>query len=417
VADILILTQGSRGDVQPYVALGAALADRGHRVTVSTGQGFEELITQHGLSAAPLSVDMQAMMDSPEIKAAMKSVSGWFKAFRSSQDLMQGQLDEMWSVAQQVAPEIIVYNPKAFIAPYLARAIGAIAVPSFLQPAFVATGSFPNPLLRLPNLGRFGNRLSGRAMSGLMGLGYGMLLRKWLPRHPEVVARPSLSAVDGYHPQDRPVPRLHAHSNHLVPKPPDWGDDDHVTGYWFLPQRQAFEPPEELAGFLEEGTPPVYAGFGSMPSGDADRTASVVVEALRETRTRAVLAKGWGALSAAASSKDIHVVDSAPHEWLFPRCSAVIHHGGAGTTHEGLRWGRPTLVCPVFGDQPFWGHVIEKMAAGPAPVALNKLSVECLVEALRELRSGPIQDKAASLGKLIQSEGGAVAAADLIEAA
>ncbi len=117
MADILILTQVSRGDVQPYVALGAALADRGHRVTVSTGQGFDDLITQHGLSAALLSVDMQAMMESLEIKVAKKSVRGWFKAFRSSQDLMQGQLDEMWSVAKRVAPEIVVYNPKAFIAP------------------------------------------------------------------------------------------------------------------------------------------------------------------------------------------------------------------------------------------------------------------------------------------------------------
>ena len=304
--------------MQPYVALGAVLAERGHAVTVSTGQGFDDLIEAYALTAALLSLDMQAIMESTEIKTAMKSVTGWFKAFRSSQDLMPGQLCDMWSVAQRVAPEIVIYNPKAFIAPYLARALGAIAIPSFLQPDFVATGSFPNPLVRPPDLGAFSDRLPGKAMSGLMGLGYGMLLGKWLPRHPEVAARPRLGAVDGYHRAGKAVPRLHAHSKYLVAKPPDWGEDDHVTGYWFLPQQARFEPQAELAHFLAKGPPPVYIGFGRMPSTDAYRTASVVVEVLAATRTRAVLTKGWGELSAEASTGDAHVVESAPHDWLFP---------------------------------------------------------------------------------------------------
>ena len=117
----------------------------------------------------------------------------------------------------------------------------------------------------------------------------------------------------------------------------------------------------------------MYVGFVRMRSGDADRTASVVLASLRETRTRAVLAKGWGALSATAFSEDIHVVDSGPHDWLFHKCSAIINHGGAGTTHKGLRWGRPTLV------------------------PLNKLSVARLEAALRELRAKPIQVMAVSM--------------------
>ena len=130
-----------------------------------------------------------------------------------------------------------------------------------------------------------------------------------------------------------------------------------------------------------------------------------------------MLAKGWAALPAEASTGDVHVVESAPYDWLFSRCSGLIHYGGAGTTHAGLRWGRPTLVCPVFGDQPFWGHMVERIGVGPMPIPLSRLNVDLLKAALRELQSKSLQDKAVALSKNIQMEGGAQTAADLIEAA
>lgn len=414
MARILILTFGSRGDVQPFVALGAALAARGHDVTLSTGQGFDDLIAAHGLTPAPLSIDMQAMVDSPEVRAALTSPRGWLRAFRSSQTLMQRQLDGMWDVAKQVAPRIIVYNMKAFAAPWFARKLGAVAVPAFLQPAFVPTGDFPNPIVPLPGLGRFGNRLSGRAMTGLMRLGYRAILKKWLPRHAEVPARPGLDPLRGYHPNGRVVPRLHGHSRYLVPKPADWGADEHVTGYWFLGGTADWGPPAALAAFLNSGPPPVYVGFGSMPSVNGERTALVVLAALRQTGTRAVVAKGWGALSGAAAGDGIHVIDGAPHDWLFPRCRAVVHHGGAGTTHEGLRWGRPTLVCPVFGDQSFWGRAVARLGVGPPPLPLKRLDVDGLSAALRDLQLPAWQENARALGERLRSEAGAAAAADLI---
>ena len=419
LATVLILTLGSRGDVQPYVALGAVLAARGHAVTLSTGQGFDDLIAAHGLPSAPLSIDVQSMIQKPEIQAAMTSVKGKLDAFRMTKDLMQRQLDEIWSVAREIAPQVIVYHPKAFTAPYLARALGAIAIPGYLQPAYVPTGAFPNPVIRLPKLGVLGNRLSGRAVIAMMRLVYRNMLRRWFPRHPEVASRPGLDVLHGYRPGGGAVPRLHAHSRHLVPKPPDWGPDDHVTGYWFSTAQSSWQAPTALADFLASGPPPVYVGFGSMPPVDANRTLSVVLESLRHTKTRAVLATGWGALADPSNrhkiaTEDIHVVDSAPHGWLFPQCSAVVHHGGAGTTHEGLRWGRPTLICPVFGDQPFWGGIVEKLGAGPASIPLKDLSEARLSAALRELRSTAFVETALSLGERLRTETGADTAAELI---
>ncbi len=414
MTDILLLTLGSRGDVQPFVALGAVLAARGHRVTLSTGKGFERLIEGHGLTAAPLSFDPQAAMEEPEIKAAMESPRGWLRAFRASREVMQRQLDESWSIARSVQPRVIVYHPKAVLAPYAARALGALALPAFLQPAYVPTGGFPNPLLPLPDLGPLANRLSGRAVVGAMWLAYRLLLRTWFQRHPEETARPGLDVLAGYHPQGKPVPRLHAHSRHIVPKPPDWGPEEHVTGDWVLPEAPDWEPPGDLVRFLEAGPPPVYIGFGSMPEVRRGDPAAALLGGLAETKTRAILAKGWGALAEAPAAEHLHVVDSLPHDWLFPRCRAVVHHGGAGTTHAGLRWGRPTLICPLFGDQPFWGRMVARLGVGPAPLPLKRLTQDRVASALRELQSATVRHKAQVLGDRMAEERGAEAAADLI---
>ncbi len=410
------MTLGSRGDVQPYVALGQALSARGHDVTLSAPKGFDALITGHGLSAAPLSIDMQAVLDMPEVRAALRTIKGKWDAFRASQSLMQGQLDEMWAIARELSPNLIVYHPKGFVAAYLARALGAIAVPTFLQPAFAPTAAFANPLLRMPELGRWANRLSWAVIMPLMQLGQGSMLKRFLPRHADVPASPSLSIFDGFHPHGHTIPRLFAHSAHLVPKPPEWSAQDHVTGAWFVEADVTWQPPENLTAFLEAGPPPVYLGFGSMPAEDAKHTAATVVAAVQQSGSRAVLAKGWGALGAARASENIHVIETAPHGWLFPRCAAVVHHGGAGTTHQGLRCGRPTLVCPMFGDQPFWGRVVAEAGAGPRPLPFEKLNAAKLASALTELRDPALVRNAERLGQAIRSEDGVGTAADLIEA-
>lgn len=415
VARILLMTFGSRGDVQPYVALGHELENRGHAVTLCTASGFDDLMA--GLSYRSLSMDIEAMLHDPNVQAGMKSLRGLVRAFRSSQAMMQQQLDEMWQAARDVAPNIIVYHPKAFPAPYFARMLDAVAIPSFLQPAFVPTGGFPNPVVRLPSLGRLGNRTTGSAFIRLMRFGYGSLLDKWFPRHTDVQRMPRLDPIAGYHPGGRPVPRLHAHSACVVPGVDDWGENDHVTGYWFASKTSDWRPSPDLAAFLAAGAPPIYIGFGSMPSIDGEETTRAVLKALHTTGQRAILATGWGGLSAEEMTADaqIHVLSAAPHDGLFPQCQAVVHHGGAGTTHAGLRWGRPTLVCALFGDQPFWGRQVARLGAGPAPLSLKALNANQLASALKRLEDPQIAAAAQQVGNCIAAEDGVVRAVDLIE--
>jgi sterol 3beta-glucosyltransferase len=172
-------------------------------------------------------------------------------------------------------------------------------------------------------------------------------------------------------PDGSPVPVLYAFSRHVVPVPADYPQHAHVTGYWFAPDDASWTPPVELEAFLARGEPSIYVGFGSMGFGkDAAARGRLILDALDCAGVRAVVATGWGGLSVSSSDR-ILVIERAPHAWLFPRVSAVVHHGGSGTTAAGLRAGRPTLICPFLGDQPFWGSRVNELGAGPKPLRLK----------------------------------------------
>ena len=411
---ILILTLGSRGDVQPFAALASALNGRGHDVTVSTSRGFEAMIAAAGARAAPLSVDIQALAQSPEIRRALRSLRGKIKAWRLSKDMMRQQLDDMWAMAREARPDVIVYHPKAFVAPYFARALGAVAVPGFLQPAFTATGAFPNPLFPVGDLGRVLNRAVNRLFLRLMRLGFGAVLRDWRARQPALAAAPRLDVLAGYRPSGASVDRLHAYSRHLLPPTDDWALRERITGAWFV-EPADWSPPPDLARFLADGEPPVYVGFGSMPSEDAERVTRIVVDALDRSGQRGVLAIGWGGLAGEVQSDRLHVLDAAPHDRLFPRCAAVVHHGGAGTTHEALRWGRPSVICPVFGDQPFWARRVAALGAGAPPLPQKRLTAERVADAITAALRPEIAARAEEIGTKIRAEGGIGDAAAVID--
>ena len=363
---ILILTLGSRGDVQPFVALGAALRDVGHAVTLSTGRGFDDLIVAHGLISARLSVDFREMIRSPEMQRALSSVVARVKVFRGSKDLVRRLLDEMWAVSRDVRPDLIVYHPKCSGAASVAEALKVVAAPAFLQPGFVATGAFPTPFLPVANLGRMGNRMSHSSLLWLMSSMFSSVMQKWRRETLGLDGAGRRDMLGGYAATGGGPVRLHGYSRHLVPTADSWGEPERITGYWFLPEDKDWEPPQRLARFLAAGPPPIYFGFGSMP-GDAERQTRAVLDALVLTGQRGVLATGWGGLDSVVDGDRVCVLDAVPHDWLFPRCAAVVHHGGAGTTHEALRWGRPSIVCPVFGDQPFGGAAFTLSAPGRHP--------------------------------------------------
>jgi UDP:flavonoid glycosyltransferase YjiC (YdhE family) len=213
------------------------------------------------------------------------------------------------------------------------------------------------------------------------------------------------------------VPALYAFSRHVIPKPRDWADHLHVTGYWFLDEGVGWAPPPALARFLAEGPPPVYVGFGSMASRDPAAMARLVLTALERSGERGVLLTGWQGLSAEAAPPEVLVIDSAPHDWLFPRMAAVVHHGGAGTTAAGLRAGVPSVLVPFFADQPFWAQRVVELGVGPPFAMREDVTVESLAAAIRTaVTDEGMRARAAALGAHIREERGVEEAVRQIEA-
>jgi len=201
-------------------------------------------------------------------------------------------------------------------------------------------------------------------------------------------------------------PHLYGYSPLVVPPPPDWGPHHHVTGYWVL-EEPHYQPTAELAKFLAAGPPPVYIGFGSNHNTDPVAVTRLVVRALEDAGLRGLLHAGWGGMAPVEGSDRVLAIHSVPHEWLFGRVAAVVHHGGAGTTGAALRSGVPSLVVPFHSDQPFWGRRTFELGCGPAPIPRNELTAERLAHALRAaVTDAGMQARASRLGRLLRAEDG-----------
>jgi sterol 3beta-glucosyltransferase len=419
--NILILTLGSRGDVQPYVALGKGLKAAGHDVTVATSASFESFISEHGLRYGYMNNQLMALMETTEGRAAMEDMGGPLGAIKTMAKLAKEgnrinrelMLDS-WDTAQQIRPDLIIFHPKALAAPHIAAKLGIPAVLALLQPIIVPTAEMPPMGIPPFKLGGWYNRLGYR----LVSMGYesyrGMVntfrtetlgIDK-LPRSQKL-----LTEVAG-----QPIPVLHGFSQHMLPRPTDWPDHVHVTGFWFLDQPHGWQPSAELQAFLDAGEPPVYVGFGSMAGRDPQRLTGIVIEALQQAGVRGIMATGWGGLQTSSLPESVFKLDQAPHDWLFPRMAAVVHHGGAGTTAAGLRAGRPTVICPFMADQPFWGTRVHALGVGSVPVMQKALTAAKLANAIREVTTNPtIQQNAAALGEKIRAEDGIANAIAVIE--
>lgn len=346
---IAIHTLGTRGDVQPYIALALGLQQAGFAVSLATAPQFESFVTQHGIAFEPLPGDIVDLVQTPLGKEALSGrhkLVSTVRLLREIRPMFERLVAAQWAAAR--GADAMVYHPKAIAGNHIAEKLGIPAFVALPLPALSPTTAFPSPLLPFADLGPL-NRASHRLMTRFGDLAFRKSVRRWREEELGLSGRADWLTLRG-----RPVPRLYAYSPAVVPVPDDWDESAVVTGCWFLDTAAAWQPPAELTAFLERGPPPVYVGFGSLPSADGEGMTRLVLDALAKSGQRGVLATGWGGLDRRPMPPHVCVIDSAPHDWLFPRMAAVVHHGGAGTTAAGLRAGRPSIVCPAFGDQSFW---------------------------------------------------------------
>ncbi len=405
---VAIETLGTRGDVQPYLALALGLIARGHEVQLAAPAQFADLAAEHGVPFAALPGEFLALLDTPEAKAAItggKGFSAGVKLLKPMRPLMKRLLDEAWRAANSFQPDVLVYHPKALGAPDMAAALGVPHVLASPIPGFTPTAAFPTPMLPFRSLGPF-NRMSHAFAIHAARLLFAKDLKAW--RH-------NTLQLTGKTTRRPPAGTLYAYSPAVLPVPNDWGPEVRVTGYWFLDSPE-WQADEALEAFLNAGSPPVYFGFGSMPGVNAAAMRDVILEALDITGKRGLLTVGGGAIGPDKASHRAFFLTSAPHDRLLPRTHAAVHHGGAGTTAASLRAGLPTQSVPFFGDQPFWGRRVATLGAGPAPLDRRNLSAVGLAEALVAMDAPAMRASAARLAAAIETDRGVASAIELLEA-
>lgn len=404
---IVILTVGSRGDVQPYVALGVGLQQAGYEVTLATDTSFEQFVQEFGLNFAPVRAAFLQLIQSVEGRAAIAGKNR-FRLMQKVMPMLRQIMDDAWTAAQTA--DVIVYHPKLMAGYHIAEKLGTPGILALPLPVYSPTRAFANPALGGGNYGAIFNKLSYTLFLSVALLPYRRMINQWRKDRLGLPSFTSDLIRNG-----QPIPKLYAYSEQVVPSPTDWDASTFVSGYWFLEPEQPWQPPADLLTFLKNGAPPVYIGFGSMAGQDAAHTTQIVINAMREAGQRAILAAGYGGLMPTTNSDMVYTIDAAPHEWLFPRCAAVVHHGGAGTTAAGLRAGKQTLICPFFGDQPFWGKRVVALGVGPQPIPQKKLTVAELAQALQiAVTDSSMQERATQLGQKLRAENGVENAVNII---
>ncbi|KAG6524381.1 hypothetical protein ZIOFF_014290 [Zingiber officinale] len=434
---IVILIVGTRGDVQPFVAIGKCLQDYGHRVRLATHANFKEFVLSAGLEFYPLGGDPKILAECMNTICCLLTgialmcipssfLYSWIVNFPdmvknkgflpSAPSEIPIQRKQMREIIFSLLPackepdvdtsipfkaDAIIANPPAYGHTHVAEAL-KVPIHIFFTMPWTPTSEFQHPLSRVKQPA--GYRLSYQIVDSMIWLGIRDMINEF--RKKKLKLRP-VTYLSGAQASTSDIPHGYIWSPHLVPKPKDWGSKIDVVGFCFLDLASNYEPPKELVEWLEAGEKPIYIGFGSLPVQEPQKMTEIIVEALRITGQRGIINKGWGGLGNLAEPKDyVYLLDNVPHDWLFLQCKAVVHHGGAGTTAAGLKAACPTTIVPFFGDQPFWGDRVHARGLGPQPIPVDQFSLQKLVDSIKFMMDPKVKDNAVELAKAMETEDG-----------
>jgi sterol 3beta-glucosyltransferase len=414
--NIILMAFGSRGDIQPFPGLAVALREGGHSVTLAAPCDFETQINAWHIPYIPIPISNMEVLQKEATKGVTRRMTpAALLAFWRGviPEFKRALLTTTHDVAE-VARDADLLIAHGFLIPCAYSIHQHLKVPLMLGIAapVVSTKIFPSPAFPpIPVGQRFYNPLTFQ----MLVRGVVSFMIEPMNTYRREVGLPTLSAgkvvqllFSGQ------IPIVMHYSHHLMPMPSDWEANMHVVGAWTLPMQPDWTPPDALSAFLAQGKPPVYFGFGSMLVSDPQRMLQTIHEAVRLANLRGVLQAGWAGL--AHEDEYLITIGDAPHDWLFPRMSAIVHHGGSGTTHSALSAGKPALIVPFMADQPFWGRRLVELGVGVPSIRPKKLTPERLATALRTLtQDSRMQQRAAELGAQLRAEDGLGATCELVQ--
>lgn len=406
------------GDVRPMVALGSGLQKRGCNVRIVTHAEHQKLVEKHRLEFAPIHINIRELLADGPARAWVESGSNPLGFFRAMREMMLPLIEQFNSDCIEGSRDaaLILYNNFGAVGHDIAESMGAISFPALVTPVS-PTSDFAH--FAVPQHWALPRSLRLFSYTLLEQATWQMFRSKHNEWRQKALGLSKLPVSGTFAlMRKRNVPMFYGFSEAVVERPDDWRDSIHMAGYWRIHEDKA-ELPDDLNDFITAGSAPIYVGFGSVSGSEEEAIArfEAVRDALERLGRRGVLTTGWGGLdSSVKAGDDLFVLDSIPHDALFPRMAAVVHAGGAGTTGTGLRAGVPNVIVPHWYDQFFWGHRVHQKGAGPKPIPAKKLTADALYTALEEaLNSRVMQAAAKQIGARLRSEDGVAAAADIIQ--
>ena len=408
--NLTMLSIGSTGDVRPFILLGKELASRGHRVTIAAFPQFQQTVHHASLHFFPLDGDAEKMIGAI-MKPDTNGLSYLPRLMKNIRLILPGLLRSMTESCQNADAMVCNFFGSVYYSIAEMYDIPCIQVDFFPMDQ---TKEIPISSIRNQRLGYGANIASYKLGYLIMSCVEKYCLSSW--RKSNDLKAGKLRMHPDYQLGTHSVPVIYAISPSFLPRPAEWGDRIYMSGFWFEEHPEPWQPAENLESFLDAGSPVVYIGFGSMNSGDMNRLLTILIRAVRAANVRAVISLGWIGRQLKSTSRIMFVNEYVPHDWLFPRVDAVIHHGGAGTTSAGLKYGKPTLIIPFAGDQPFWGDRICRNGCGPKPLPRENLTIRKLVSAILDLLSqNKYSENARAMAEKMKNEHGVRNAADIIE--
>ncbi|GAA5094381.1 glycosyltransferase [Nocardia iowensis] len=404
---VVIVGIGSRGDIAPLTGIGVRLQQAGHQVVVAAPALFADLVSGCGLEFRQLDADLGIDADLSDVNPLRALAAFWAPSG------VRATGEGVLAALRDEPADALLLSPLAELAGHpLAEAKGIPSVGVRLQP-LSATAEYPPAVLGAWSAGAGGNRLAAGAGAWVVDRLYSGVVGEFrrqlgLPKMSTRALRRRRTEAEW--------PVLHGYSTTVVPRPVDWRPNLEVVGYWWPARPKAWRPPAELVAFLDAGPAPVFVGFGSLVNTErqAARLSDIVRRALRAAGVRGVIQAGWAGLEAV--DEGISTIGEVPHDWLFPRMAAVVHHCGAGTTAAGLRAGVPAIAVPAMGDQPFWARRLTELGVSVATIPHRKLTTDRLVSAIHTAVTDPsLQDNARQLADRIAVEDGAGQALTILE--
>lgn len=400
---ITCLTIGSRGDVQPYIALCKGLVADGHKPCIATHIEFKDWVLSHGIDFAPVEGDPAELMRIC-VENGMFTVNFLREATSKFRGWLDGLLVSAWQACQ--GTDLLIESPSAMGGIHIAEALEIPYVRAFSMP-WTRTRAYPHAFgVPERRMGGYYNYMTYVMFERVFWKAIAGQINSW--RKKEL----GLGSTNYDMLQSNKVPFLYFYSPSVVPPPADYSEWIRITGYWFLDVGGDFKPPQDIVRFVaqarKDGKKIVYIGFGSIVVEDPAALTQTVVDSVLKADVRCILSKGWsdrlGKKDATSAEiplpPEILQIKGAPHDWLFKQIDAAVHHGGSGTTGASLRAGIPTIIKPFFGDQYFFGSRVEALGVG---ICLYKINVKVLAKALWEAtHSQRLQVKARVLGEQIR---------------